>query len=105
MYTFQALWTAAHHKIPVIYIIIHNRAYRIIQINMDIYRKRFGLPVDGPYPHTDLTDPDLEFVRLAEGFGVQARRITEPDEIAPAVKAALESGKPWLLDVIVEGGA
>ena len=37
LYTIQALWTAAHHKIPVVYIIIHNRAYRILKINMDIY--------------------------------------------------------------------
>ena len=104
IYTIQALWTAAHHKIPVVYIIVNNRSYRIVKINMDTYRKRFGLPVDRPYPHLDLRDPDLEFVRLAEGFGVQARRITEPDEIAPTVKAALESGKPWLIDVLVEGG-
>jgi benzoylformate decarboxylase len=102
LYTIQALWTAAHHKIPVGYIIIHNRAYRILKINMDIYRKRFGLPGDGPYPHTDLTDPDLEFVKLAEGFGVQAQRITESDQIGPAVKTALESGNPWLIDVLVE---
>lgn len=101
MYTIQALWTAAHHKIPVLWIIVNNRTYRVLKINMDIYRKRFGLPGDRPYPHTDLTDPDLEFVKLAEGFGVQAQRITEPEEIAPAVRAALESGKPRLIDVRV----
>ncbi|MBW1800333.1 MAG: thiamine pyrophosphate-binding protein [Deltaproteobacteria bacterium] len=105
IYTIQALWTAAHYNIPVVYIIINNRTYRILQINIDFYRKQFGLPMDRPYPHTDLIDPDIEFVKLAEGFGVQALRITEPEEIAPAVKTALESGKPWLLDVIVEGGA
>ena len=102
MYTIQALWTAAHHKIPVVFIILHNRSYRILKINMATYRKRFGLPGDSTYPHTDLTDPDLEFVKLAEGFGVQARRITEPDQIGPAVKTALESGNPWLIDVLVE---
>ena len=104
MYTIQALWTAAHHKIPVVWIIVNNRTYRILKINMDLYRKRFGLPSDRPYPHMDLADPDLEFVKLAEGFGVQAQRISEPDGIAPAVKAALESGKPRLIDVRVQGG-
>jgi benzoylformate decarboxylase len=104
LYTIQALWTAAHHKIPVVWIIVNNRTYRILKINMDLYRKRFGLPRDRPYPHMDLADPDLEFVKLAEGFGVQAERISDPDGIAPAVKAALESGEPRLIDVRVQGG-
>lgn len=102
MYTIQALWTAAHHGIPVVWIIVNNRTYRILKINMDTYRKRFGLPGDRPYPHTDLTDPDLEFVKLAEGLGVQAQRVTEPDAIAPAVRDALESGKPRLIDVLMK---
>ncbi|RJR43031.1 MAG: thiamine pyrophosphate-binding protein [Desulfobacteraceae bacterium] len=102
IYTIQALWTAAHHRIPVVWIIVHNRAYRILRLNMDAYRKRFGLPADGPYPYTDLADPDLEFVKMAEGFGVQAQQVTEPDAIAPALKAALESGKPRLIDVVVK---
>jgi thiamine pyrophosphate-dependent acetolactate synthase large subunit-like protein len=76
-----------------------------VQINMDIYRKQYGLPVDRPRPYTNLTDPDLGFVKLAEGFGVQARRITDPDEIAPTVKTALDSGDPWLIDVLTEGEA
>jgi benzoylformate decarboxylase len=104
LYTIQALWTASHHKIPVVWIIVNNRTYRILKINMDLYRKRFGLTGDRPYPHMDLSDPDLEFVKLAEGFGVQAERISEPDGIASAVKAALQSGKPRLIDVRVQGG-
>ncbi len=103
MFTIQALWTAAHHKIPVVWIILKNRAYRILKTNLDLYRKQIGLTGERPYPHTDLTDPDLQFVKLAEGFGVEAERVTAPDEIASALRAALESGKPYLLEVCVQG--
>jgi benzoylformate decarboxylase len=102
LYTIQALWTAAHHKIPVIWIILKNRAYRILKINLDLYRKQIGLTGKSSYPNTDLTDPDLDFVKLAEGFGVEAERVTEPDRIAPALRAALESGRPRLIEVCVE---
>jgi benzoylformate decarboxylase len=101
VFTIQALWTAAHHKIPVVWIILKNRAYRILKANLDLYRKQIGVAGDSPYPHMDLTDPDLQFVKLAEGFGVEAQQITAPDEIAPALRAALESGRPRLLEVCV----
>lgn len=104
VFTIQALWTAAHHEIPVVWIILKNRCYRILKINLDHYRRGIGVTGNRPYPHTDLTDPDLDFVKLAEGFGVQAQRITEPEGIGPALRAALESGKPGLLEVIVNAG-
>ncbi|MEE8394858.1 MAG: thiamine pyrophosphate-binding protein [bacterium] len=103
MYTIQALWSAAHHRIPVVYIILHNRSYRILKINMNVYRQRFGLGGERAYPHMDLTDPDLDFVGIARGFGLQAQQIEDPNQIAPALKKALASGQPWLLDVLTDG--
>ena len=103
MYSIQALWTCAHHDIPVVFIILHNRTYRVLKINMNIYRQRFGLPGERPYPHMDLTDPEFGFVEIANGFGVEGEQVTEPDKLAPALKKAFASGKPYLLDVVLEG--
>jgi benzoylformate decarboxylase len=103
MYSIQALWTAAHHHLPVVFVILNNRAYRVLKINMDRYRSDFGLAGERPYPHMDLIDPELEFVRLSEGMGVPARRVEQPEELGAAFRDAFASGTPYLLDVVVEG--
>ncbi|MEM1248005.1 MAG: thiamine pyrophosphate-binding protein [Acidobacteriota bacterium] len=103
MYSAQALWSAAHSQLPIVFVILHNREYKILKINMDIYRERFGVPADRPYPHMDLTEPEIDFVALAQSLGVDAVRIDDPGEIDGAFRAALASGRPWLLDVSIEG--
>jgi benzoylformate decarboxylase len=103
LYSIQALWTAAHHDIAVVFVILDNREYRILKHNMDAYRQRFGVKPDRPYPHMDLAKPEPGFVDLARGLGVAAARVTRADEVGPALQAALAAGRPYLLDVIVEG--
>jgi len=105
LYTIQALWTAAHHQIPVVFIILNNKAYRILKINMNRYRRTFGQSGERPHPHMDLTDPELGFAEIAQGFGVQGRIVADPAEVCPALKAAFAAGKPYLLDIQVAGSA
>lgn len=102
LYTIQALWTAAHHDIPVVFLIVNNRSYRILKINMNRYRSEAGL-LDRGYQHLDISKPSVDFVPIATGFGVEGRRIEAPEDIGPAVRAAFDSGKPWLLDVAIDG--
>jgi len=105
MYSIQALWTAAHHDLAVVFLILNNREYRILKHNMDTYRQRFGAKPERGYPHMDLTTPDLGFVELARGMGVDGARVSKPDELRPAIEKALGAGRPFLLDVAVEGRA
>jgi benzoylformate decarboxylase len=103
LYTIQALWTSAHHDLPMVWVILHNRAYRILKFNLDNYQRRFGLPGDRPYPHMDLTEPEVDFAAIARGFGVAAEQVSKPDQIRPALDRAFQSGKPYLLDVLIDG--
>ena len=103
LYTIQTLWTAAHHKIPVVILIINNRSYRILKINMNHYRRVAEL-ADRGYQHLDISEPEVDFVAIAQGFGVQAVRVEAVQDLAPAVKQAFASGAPWLIDVAVDGG-
>ncbi|HKI98127.1 MAG TPA: thiamine pyrophosphate-binding protein [bacterium] len=103
MYTIQALWTAAHHKIPVVFIILNNRVYRVLKLNMTRFRSEFGLGGERAFPHMDLTDPDLDYVSLAKGLGMDATAVRSPEQVGPAVREAFASGKPWLLDVLLDG--
>ncbi len=105
MYSIQALWTAAHHDLAVVFVILNNREYRILKHNMDTYRQRFGAKPDRGYPHMDLVAPDLGFVDLARGLGVEGARVTTPGDLRPALDAALGARRPFLLDVAIEGRA
>jgi benzoylformate decarboxylase len=98
MYGIQGLWTAAHHRLPITYVIANNRGYRIIKERLVSFRKT------DKFTGMDLRDPDIDFVSLATAFGVAARRVTGPQDIAPALREAFSSGKPNLVDIRVADG-
>jgi benzoylformate decarboxylase len=104
MYSVQSFWTAAHHRIPVVYIILSNRTYRILKFNMNRYRRTLDIPPGRSYTHLDLTNPTLDFVEIAHGMGVAGQRITRPEEIQAAVTEALLLNEPYVLEVVTEGG-
>jgi benzoylformate decarboxylase len=101
MYSITALWTAAHHKIPVTYVMLSNRAYRILKLNMLEY-----LGPEAPrreFVGMDLVEPELRFDRMAESMGVPARRVERPEELAPVLREAIDyQGGPFLVDVALE---
>lgn len=103
MYSIQALWTAAHHNLPIVFVILANREYRVLKHNIDAYRQKFGVDTTHPYQHMDLSGPELGFVDLAKGMGVAASRVLRADDLGGAVAAAFASGKPHLLEVEIEG--
>jgi benzoylformate decarboxylase len=100
MYSITALWTAAHHRIPVTFVMLSNRAYRILKLNMLDY---LGPAAQGrQFVAMDLTDPELRFDRIAESMGVRGRRVERPEELAPALKEAIAHDGPSLVDVVME---
>lgn len=103
MYSIQALWTAAHLELPIVFAILVNREYRVLKHNIDVYRARFGISSQEPYAHMDLGRPNLGFVELAAGMGVAGARVTNSDAIGPAVAAAFKSGRPHVVEIAIEG--
>jgi benzoylformate decarboxylase len=98
MYSIQALWTAAHLKRPITYVIANNRSYRILKDRQAARRGNrafFGM---------DLRDPEIDFVHLAQSMGVPARRVADPGDIVPALQEAMASGETRLLDVMIADG-
>lgn len=103
MYSIQALWTAAHHDLPIVFVILANREYRVLKHNIDAYRARFDVKSNKPYMHMDLTGPTMGFVDMAKGMGVAGTYVAKADDIKAAVAAAFKSGKPHLIEVEIEG--
>jgi benzoylformate decarboxylase len=103
MYSIQALWTAAHHELPIVFVILANREYRVLKHNIDAYRARFEVKSNKPYMHMDLSGPVMGFVDMAKGMGVAGTHVTKADDIKAAVAAAFKAGKPHLLEIEIEG--
>jgi benzoylformate decarboxylase len=98
MYGIQGLWSASHERLPITYIVANNRGYRIIKERLVSFRKT------DRFTGMDLRNPDIDFVSLAESFGLAARRVTDPQDIAPALREAFASGAPNLVDIRVADG-
>lgn len=103
MYSIQALWTAAHHALPIVFVILANREYRVLKHNIDAYRARFDVKSNKPYMHMDLTGPTMGFVDMAKGMGVAGAYVAKADDIKAAVAAAFATGKPHLIEIEIEG--
>ena len=103
MMTVQALWTTANSRIPVVYLVCNNRSYRILKVNMNIYKTQvLGEQPPGNYVGMDFPNP-LNLAGMANACGVFGRAIEDPSEIAPAIQQAIASGKPALLDIMIDG--
>ncbi|MCI0640179.1 MAG: thiamine pyrophosphate-dependent enzyme [Gemmataceae bacterium] len=96
LYGIQALWSAAHHQIPVTFVIANNSEYRILKVCGDV----LDMPElrEPRCPGMNLTGPDVDFVGLARALGVEAHRVMEPQELSDRARAGLASASPVLLD-------
>jgi benzoylformate decarboxylase len=107
MYTYQALWTAAHYRIGAKFVVCNNRSYRLLKQNLLSYWDDLGLsPAEFPQsfpPPFDIGDPDLDFVDLSRALGVPGYRVAEPADIEPAIQAMLDHDGPFLIDLVLEG--
>lgn len=98
MYGIQGLWSAAHHKLNVTFVICNNAQYQILKAGAG----GFGLPAAkaGKFVGMDLAQPEVDMVALAQALGVRAERVTEPDELSDRLRESLAaSDGPRLLDV------
>jgi benzoylformate decarboxylase len=98
MYSIQALWTAAHLKLPITYIIANNASYRILKERVMPYQK------EAKFIAMDMRDPRIDFAQLAQSMGVAAQRVTEPQALDAALAAAYAQSGPTLIDIAVQDG-
>lgn len=103
MYTVQSLWTQARENLDVTTVIFSNRAYAILQIEL----ARTGateLMSEGDRTALsmfDLSKPDLDWVQLAGGMGVEAVRVTTVEEFSAAFRSAMNQRAPRLIEAVL----
>ena len=99
MYTLQSLWTQAREKLDVTTVIYANRAYRVLIDEL----KGVGAGTGGPKALSmfDIGNPDLDWVKLAEGMGVEACRADTVAGFAAAFRSAMLNKGPRLIEAII----
>ncbi len=102
MYSIQALWTAAHYKLPIVAIIVNNCSYRILKQRTRALAGHSA--ASESYVGMDLTDPPIDFVALAGAQGVAGVHVATLDELRAAVTRGLAGAEPLLIEVAMAEG-
>ncbi|MDB5519866.1 MAG: benzoylformate decarboxylase [Tardiphaga sp.] len=97
MYSIQALWTAAHHKLPLTVVIVNNGGYRIIK------QRLLAFHGDDHFVGMDFADPPVDFVGLAKSLGLEAIRVTQAKDITATLASAFGRPGAKLIEVVVDG--
>lgn len=101
MYTIQALWTMARENLDVTVVIFNNRKYSILEMEFARTGARGGTPGPKAASTLDIGGPDMDFVAMAQGMGVQATRATTMEEFNHQFEQAMHSRGPRLIDALV----
>ena len=108
MFTSNSLWTAAHHRIPLLTVVYNNRGYHteLMHIQRMANRNQRGVTSDRTFVGTKIENPNIDFSMLARSMGVYGDGpITNPNDLQPALQKAIavvEKGEPAVVDVVMQ---
>jgi thiamine pyrophosphate-dependent acetolactate synthase large subunit-like protein len=106
LFTVSTLWTASHHQIPLLVVVVNNRSYYNAEIHAERVAKVRGRSVENKGVGIRLAQPPVNFAKLAESFGVYGEGpIEKPDDLRPAIERAVgvvKAGSPALVDVFTQ---
>lgn len=100
LYSPQALWTAAHQNLPVTFIVMNNREYNVLK-NFMKGQSDYVSAQSNRFIAMDIEKPAIDYLALARSMGVRASRIEKATDIASAVEAAIVSGTPNLIEIVI----
>jgi benzoylformate decarboxylase len=103
MYSPQALWSAVHEAVPVVFVVLNNFEYGILKSFM-LNQPQYNAKEHG-FLAMDLCRPKVDFQSLAKSMGVEATVVTSHRRISEAVETAIKAGKPHLIEIPVTGVA
>ena len=101
MYSPQALWSAVHEEVPVIFVVLNNLEYGILK-NFMLSQPQYNAKEHG-FLAMDICQPKVDFQSLARSMGVEATLVNSHRRISEAVEAALHTGKSHLIEIPVTG--
>ena len=100
LYSPQALWTAAHEKLPITFVVMNNREYNVLKNFMKSQTEYLSAKTNR-FIAMDIDNPAIDYVALAKSFGLPARRVTRARDIAQAIEDGIASGHANLVEVMI----
>lgn len=101
----QEFGMACQYNIPILVVVVNNGNMGLIRQNQKYAYNNLRFAVDIDFPTTETADNQLDFAKFAESFGGWGERVTDPDQIQATFRRALASGKPAIVDIIVDRDA
>jgi thiamine pyrophosphate-dependent acetolactate synthase large subunit-like protein len=106
MYAPGVLWTVAHYRIPLLFVMNNNRAYHEEVMHLQRMAGRRERGIERAHLGNEIDNPAIDYTKLAQSMGVYAEGpIASPNDLAPALRRAIavvKRGDPALIDVIVQ---
>lgn len=106
MYAPGVLWTAAHHRIPLLTVMHNNRAYHQEVMHLQRMANRHNRGIEHAGIGTTIEDPNIDYAKLAQSMGLYAEGpFTNPNDLGPAIARAMavvKRGEPALIDVVTQ---
>jgi thiamine pyrophosphate-dependent acetolactate synthase large subunit-like protein len=106
MYAPGVLWTAAHHRIPLLTVMHNNRAYHQEMMEVQVAANQHNRGIERAHIGTSIDDPNINYAKLAESMGMMGiGPIDKPGDLAPAIRRGIETvkrGEPVLIDVVTQ---
>jgi len=96
----QSLWSAARYDVPIGIVVFNNGHYQANRLNFARYDGR--MKATNKYIGVNLGRPDIGYVQLAAGYGIEGERVEAPEQVAPALlrcRKAIHEGRPYLVDI------
>ncbi|WP_236943677.1 thiamine pyrophosphate-dependent enzyme [Jeongeupia sp. USM3] len=100
LYSPQAMWTAAHEMLPVTFVVMNNREYNVLK-NFMKSQTNYLSARSNRFIAMDIDNPAIDYMALAESFGLPARRVTRSRDIAAAIESGIASGRANVVEVII----
>ena len=97
MYSIQSLWTAAHHGLPITFVLLNNGGYRIIKQRLESFHGT------NHFVGMDFQDPPVDFIAVARGLGLEAVRVSDPADLGKSLSSAIGRRAPTLIEVMIDG--
>jgi benzoylformate decarboxylase len=97
MYSIQALWTAAHHKLPLTVVLVNNGGYRIIK------QRLLAFHGDDHFVGMDFKDPQVDFTAMAKALGLEAVRVDTAQDLSSILSSTIKRPGAKLIEVVVDG--
>jgi benzoylformate decarboxylase len=101
-WSMQSFWTAARYRIPVTFVIVNNATYRQVKLVRKVVLGDY--PLDEKHLGMELDDPVIDFTALARSMGVRGEAVRDPGDLRRALRSAIYSKEPRVVEVFVEDG-